>query len=363
MTDPTPSDAPTQTTPASPAPAALFQGQTPRKTSAVRAGVVAGIALVLLVGAAVAMGASPSPSSSGGLPQATQGTGSDQNGGPKGFFGGPGPFDGGNPGRGLGDGKGRFGGAGFGQISVTAINGQDVSLATADGWTRTITITNATTITKGGAAATLTDLAVGDTVRFAQTRNADGSFTVTKIDIVQPQTAGTVTAVGADTITVTLRDGTSQTIKTTGSTTYHLERADGKRADVTVGSTIVATGERAADGSLTASSVWVRLPHVGGTVSATTGTTITLTRRDGTTVTVHIGSGTTIRVAGVENATASDIKKDMAVVVQGTQRADGSIDATAIGAGAFGKGFGRGGHDKVAPDASPAPDASSGTNA
>ena len=69
---------------------------------------------------------------------------------------------------------------------------------------------------------------------------------------------------GADSITITLRDGTSQTVTTTGTTAYHVEKADGTRADVTVGSTIVATGEKDADGSLTASSVWVRLPHRRG---------------------------------------------------------------------------------------------------
>ena len=174
---------------------------------------------------------------------------------------------------------------------MTAVSGSSLSLATADGWTRTITVTGTTTITKGGAAATLADIAAGDTIRFAQTRNTDGTYTITAVEIVQPVVAGTVTAVGADSITITLRDGTSQTIKTTGSTTYRLERADGTRSDVTVGSAIVATGEKAADGTLTASSVSVRLPHVGGTVTGTSATTITITTQDGSTVTVHVGAG------------------------------------------------------------------------
>ena len=297
--------------PAAAAAAVSFAGKTPRKTAALRAGIVVGTGLLVVVGAAVAMGASPSPapSGTGGDPQTQPG------GNGNGFghtFGGPFgqllPGDPGANGKGLGrDGFGFNNGRGFGQISVTAINGNSVSLATEDGWTRTITVTSTTKITKGGAAATLADLDVGDVVRFRQTRNSDGTWTITAIEIVQPHVAGTVTAVSTDTITITLRDGTTGTIHTTGSTTYHVENGDGTRSDVTVGSTIVATGEKAADGSLNAGSIWIRLPHVVGTVTATTSSTITISRPDGTSLTIHVGSGTAIRVAGVDSASLSDI--------------------------------------------------------
>ena len=372
LTDPFPTAQPHVSADGAALPAATFTGRTPRKTGAVRAGVIVGTGLLVAIGAAVAMGASPAPSSSGGSPQAvpSQGNGNHGNGnqgngrfGPFGGFGGFGPPGAGGPGKPFG-GPGAVAGRGFGDIKVTAVSGSSVSLATDDGWTRTITVTGTTTITKGGAAATLADLAVGDSVRLSQTRNADGTYTIKAIAIVLPQVAGTVTAVGTDTITITLRDGTSQTIRTNGSTAYHLEQADGKRSDVSVGSAIVATGEKAADGSLTASSVWVRLPHVAGTVTAIDGSTITISRRDGTTVTIHAGSATTIRVAGVDNAKLSDITTGMVIAVEGTQRADGSIDARAIGAGKLGKPGKGPGHDRQpggAPDGSPAPNASSGT--
>ena len=347
--------------PAADVPAATFTGRTHPKTAAVRAGMIVGTGLVVALGAAVAMGASPSASpTTGGQTQTVPGAG----GGAPGLGQNGGPVD--ADGRGFGPGgPGRGDKHGFGQVSVTAINGTSLSLATEDGWTRTISVTTATTITKGGAAATLADLVVGDTIHFRQTRNADGTFTITAIEIVQPRVAGTVTAVGSDTITITLRDGTSQTVRTTGSTTYHVERADGTRASVTVGSTIVASGETAADGTLTASSVWVRLPHVAGTVTGTTADTITLTRRDGTTVTVHVGAATTYRVVGIDAPTLADIKAGMVVVVEGTQRADGAIDASAIGAGdrfSFGKGRGHDGLKDADPNASAAPDASAGTD-
>ena len=345
-------------------PAASFSGRTPRKIEAVRAGVILGTGLVVALGAAVAMGASPSASPGAGAPaQTVPGDGNGSGVGGPGFGVWPVRPDAGGKGFGPG-GPGRKDGRGFGQVSVTAIDGSSVTLATDDGWTRTIAVTSTTAITKGGADATLTDFAVGDTIRFAQTRNADGAYGITAIEIVQPTVAGTVTAVAAGSITITLRDGTSQTIATTGSTAYHVGRAEGTRADVTVGTTIVATGEKAADGSLTASSVWVHLPHVAGTVTGTTADTITLSRRDGTTVTIHVGSGTSIRVAGVEDATLSDVKTGMVIVVEGRQRADGSIDATAIGTG-DGKLRGRDGRDgrkDGQPDVTPSPSASATTD-
>lgn len=330
-----------------------FTGRTPRKGESLRAGLIIGTGLVVALGAAVAMGASPAASGAAGASGAPtvpgEGSGSNLRGGPGVFPDGPGAdFGRGGPGKGNG--------RGFGQVSVTAISGSSVALATEDGWTRTITTTSATTITRGGAAATLADLKVGDEIHFRQTRNDDGTYTITAIAIVLPHAAGTVTAVGADTITITLRDGTTRSITTTGTTTYRTGKAGGTRADVTVGTAIVAIGEKAADGSLTASSVGVRLPHVRGIVTATTADTITISRRDGTTLTIHVSSDTTFQVPGDDAATLADVKAGMAIGVAGTQRADGSIDAIEVHVGKLGgRGHDGAKPDGIAPDASAAP--------
>lgn len=367
MTDdtrPSPTDSATPLTPENDGPAgttsatgpATFTGRTPRKGESLRAGMIAGTALVVALGAAVAMGASPGASDAAGASAVptvpAEGSGAQLRGGPGMFPGGAGA-DFGRGGPGKGDGRG----FGFGQVSVTAISGSSVSLATDDGWARTITTTSTTTITRGGVAATLADLEVGDEIHFRQTRNDDGTYTITAISIVLPHAVGTVTAVGADTITITLRDGTTQTIATTATTTYRTGKAAGTRADVKVGTVIVATGEKAADGTLTATTVDVRLAQVMGTVTASTADTITISRRDGTTVTIHVSSDTTVQIPGAAAAGLADVKAGMAIGVAGTQRADGSIDATEVHAGKLG---GRG-HDGIRPDGS-APDASAGTN-
>ncbi len=216
------------------------------RTRAARAGIVAGAAFLLLVGAAAAMGASPSPST-GTDPAAAPGstTAPATNAAP-----GTTKPDGGRH----GDGRG-FGRMGFRDITISAINGSDLSLKTEDGWTRTITATSTTTITKGGATITVGDLAVGDQIVFAQTRAADGTYSVTAIKVVLPSSGGQVTAVNGNTITVTQKDGTTTTIHVDGNTKYQVNGAAGSLSDIKVGSFIIAEGTQRTDGSLDAAAI------------------------------------------------------------------------------------------------------------
>jgi hypothetical protein len=215
--------------------------------------------VALIVSAAVAMGASPGPSSSGAGPAGSSAPaasakphaeGSEKPG--RGLFkfklgGGSAPFAFG--GRGLGLGRGG--------VEITAIDGSNVSLKTVDGWTRTIQVTSSTQITKGGDTITLNDLAVGDTIRFGQKRNADGTFTVTRIDVVLPTVAGTVTAKTGSSITIRQRDGSSATIHVDSSTTFRVQGVTGtaRLSDVAVGMGLIADGQKNADGSLNAARV------------------------------------------------------------------------------------------------------------
>ena len=157
-------------------------------------------------------------------------------------------FDNGGPG---------FGGRhGFGGITIAAISGSSISLETADGWTRTITVDSGTTYTESGDAIALSDLAVGDEIRFEQTLEDDGTYSIDAIAVIPPHVGGTVTAVSGSTITVEQRDGTSATVSVTANTTYRVSGADDSAlADVEVGMFLVAEGTENSDGSLTATAV------------------------------------------------------------------------------------------------------------
>jgi hypothetical protein len=221
---------------------------------------VAGACVAVIITAAVVMGASPTPSPTSGAgasaaPGASAKPHAEGSARPdRGVFkfklkGGILPFAFGGPAFGMGLGRGG--------VEITAIDGSSVALKTVDGWTRTIEVTSSTQITKGGDTIALTDLAVGDTIRFRQQRNADGSFSVTRIDVVLPSVAGTVTSKTGSTITLKQRDGTSVTVHVNGSTKFRVQGVTGTASlsDVAIGMGLIANGEKNADGSLNADRV------------------------------------------------------------------------------------------------------------
>ncbi len=145
-----------------------------------------------------------------------------------------------------------------GSVSVTAVDGTSLTLQTSDGWTRTIDTTGVV-LTAGDAAITLADIAVGDEVRIAQTRNADGSYTVTGIALQPMRVSGTVATVGTDSFTLTGADGGTTTVYVSSSTTWSIRGdSDPTLADLTVGTAVDVTGDSRADGGIDATRVTVR---------------------------------------------------------------------------------------------------------
>ena len=231
-----------------------------------------------------------------------------------------------------------------GDIHITAISGNEVSLATDDGWKRTVTVTDAATVKKGGQDVPVSALAVGDQVRIAQVRNDDGSYTVTAIVVPTPVTGGEVTAVSDTAMTLRQRGGASQTVTLTGATTVTVGKEAGTTADIVVGSTVVVHGT--VDGStFIAATVNVRLARAAGEVTAKNGDSLTVKQRDGSSVTVHVDGDTTYRVRGKGKAetTLADIAVGDRVEARGSLRADGSLDAKRV----------EGRKPKVKPSAAP----------
>jgi hypothetical protein len=303
-----------------------------------RLGAVAAAAVALVVGAAAVIGASTpqtAPTAGGASPGASaqasppaKGNGNEGRGPWKLFAGGPSGF-----GFGFGPGRGLRGGLQFGQITITAIDGSKISLKTDDGWTRTIELTSTTSITKAGQAISAADLKVGDRVVFRQTRNADGSFNIAALQVVVPKVAGSVTAVSVSGFTLKARDGTTWTVAVTGSTAFSIGSRTGARSDVKVGVDVLVEGNQGTGNTLTALSVHVQLPHVVGQVTAKTASTLTIKRPDGTTATIHVGTSTTYRLPGKATASLADIAVGAFIAVEGTQLADGSIDASVVTSG------------------------------
>ena len=74
----------------------------------------------------------------------------------------------------------------------------------------------------------------------------------------------------------------------------------------------------------------IQLPRVAGEVTAKDGNTLTVKRFDGTTVKVTVSGNTTYQVRGVNSPSLADIKVGNFIVAEGTQNADGSIEASSV---------------------------------
>jgi hypothetical protein len=247
-------------------------------------------------------------------------------------------------------GKLRGPGFGRGQITITAIAGASVDLATDDGWTRTIAITADTAILKGGQTITAADLAVGDEIRLKQSRNDDGTYEITAIVVSTPKVAGEVTAVSGSNITLKKRDASTQVITVDSSTIYKLGSSAGSKSDIVVGSRIFASGT-VSGSTFTALSVYIEPARAAGVVTAKTDATITIQGRGDTTTVIHVTDSTIFKVWGVDKATLDDIKVGDRLGAEGTRRANGSIDATGVLSGpAAGRGHGAGPKEWAKPD-------------
>jgi hypothetical protein len=168
----------------------------------------------------------------------------------------PGDHPGGPGGWAMGGRGMRGGGMHAADITITAISGNSIILKTADGWSRTITVDSGTTYQKNGATASLSDLKVGDEIQFKETHEANGTYTIDAIVVIPPHAGGTVSAISGSTITVTLPDGTSTTIKVGSTTTYDVAgNGSATLADIKTGMVVQATGTRNSDGSLSATTV------------------------------------------------------------------------------------------------------------
>ncbi len=216
-----------------------------------------------------------------------------------------------------------------GDITITAINGTQLSLKTADGWTRTIDASGAN-VTRGGQTVAIGTLQVGDQITFRETRQSDGTYKIDSIAVVQPHVAGTVTSVGGSTVTLKQLDGTSTTVQLTSATTYRLAGQPATKSAVTAGEQVAIEGTLATDGTFTATTVRVMPAVVAGTVSSKTSTTITITDRAGKSVTIDVGASTTYQVSGTSNATIADVAVGATIEAGGASNADGSLTAILV---------------------------------
>ena len=251
---------------------------------------------------------------------------------------------------------GRRGHVGFGRVlAVTGVSENTITAKRRGGQTVTVQVSEATTYTEAGASASLTAIHPGSliAVRGSRANTSATTINATRVAILLSRVAGVVTNVTGNTITLTGFDGASHTVNVTGQTRYQKAGASAALSDVTSGTAIVAAGTLDSNGTLTGVRVLIRVPRIGGEVTAVNGSSYTVTARFGTTYTVNATSSTTYVNPDGTATSASAVKVETYIAAQGTLSADGKTltaqrilvvpAGTGRGFGFHRHGFGSGG--------------------
>jgi hypothetical protein len=153
---------------------------------------------------------------------------------------------------------------------ITAISGASITVQGRNDQTNVINVTASTTYERNGQTAQLADFKVGDFAFAHGARNTDGQFVADRVmGGDQPPRGrgpgeGRFNGVGgqlqlvdaaAHTLTVTTRDGATQTIYTTTSTEFNRNRQAATLADFKAGDFVMARGARNTDGQFVAERV------------------------------------------------------------------------------------------------------------
>ncbi len=165
--------------------------------------------------------------------------------------------------------------------TVVSVTGGAITLSDVQGLYRTVKTSPSTTYSQGGAAATASVVTVGARVVATGTVDADHTeLDATSVTVGpsgptaggghgghrgfggmpggmtgMPGTTGTVASVSGGTITVTTPGGGTTTVDTTSSTTYRSPSGTGSLSSLAVGDRIIVMGSKAADGTVTATSI------------------------------------------------------------------------------------------------------------
>lgn len=152
-----------------------------------------------------------------------------------------------------------------------------------------------------------------------------------------------VKSVSGNTITATGRGSTTYTVTVSATTVYTEAGASATLSDIQPGSIIAVRSATpsARTTTITATSVTILLPQVGGTVTAVNGSTITVKGFNNTTYTVMVTGNTRYAKAG-QSATLANITTNIFIMAEGSLSSDGKT-LTAQRITVLPAGLGRGG--------------------
>jgi hypothetical protein len=181
---------------------------------------------------------------------------------------------------------------------VTGVTSSTVTVDLWNGTTTTFTISATATYTEGGSPATASSLVVGDRVQL-QVSSSDPT-TVDSINIELAELFGAVASVSGNTILVRDSQGFTRTILVGDNTKYTQGGAPASLTDVLAGVKIVASGTVDTNGT-TLDALTVKInsanttSRISGTVTAFSGSSLSVQSKSGTTTVLTLTTGTTYK--------------------------------------------------------------------
>lgn len=217
---------------------------------------------------------------------------------------------------------------------VSAVAGNLITITGPQGFARVIQVSDTTTYTQDGVAATLADVTVGSNIYAVGTIDANQT-TLDAMAITIKSSAGhsesihgLVTAASLTSFTMNRSNGTTTTFTITNTTTF----AEGSTV-LTAAALVAGDSANVVVNSLaptTALSVNILLAQLSGPVTAVSGNTITIRGGKGFARNINVTDATTYTQGGAA-ASLSDVTVGSFITAQGTVDADmTSLDATSI---------------------------------
>ncbi len=191
---------------------------------------------------------------------------------------------------------------------VTAVGSSSLTITGKAGVTKTITVTADTKLRApdrdASGSVTLADIIAGDKVKIHLLASDPTVARSVKVKVEALMIAGTVAAVGADSVTIALADGTQKTLTVNADTKLRIPDRDGSGsvtlADLTVGDAIRAKAIATAGNTLLALSINAKGTHKRGSktvgiVTAVGSSSLTITDKAGITKTITVNADTKLR--------------------------------------------------------------------
>jgi hypothetical protein len=141
--------------------------------------------------------------------------------------------------------------------TVVSVGNGTITIEDGQGFWHTVHTTGSTTYERGGQSASASDVTKGaHVVALGSIASNHTDLDASSVQVVLPHVGGDVTGVSGGTITLDTRAGTV-TVHTTSSTVYRTSSGTGSASDVVTGGHVVVEGDKAPDGSYTATTVTV----------------------------------------------------------------------------------------------------------